>query len=91
MVEKVCEIIHENLDDEIRNIKIQSKDHEERIVILERISHSRDVQIGNILDGLDRTNKSIDQLVSWIKWGLAFLIPAFIAFFSWLLQQQMVR
>lgn len=87
---ELYEIKHNLLNKEIDYIKSNVDEHEDRITLLEKINYARDEQIKNILEGMDRTNKSIDSLVSWIKWGLAFVVPAFIGFFTWLLQNQIV-
>lgn len=84
MVNELHDREHEIISEKIDDISIQNKDHESRIVVLEKTSHVRDMQINNLV-------KSIDNLISWIKWGLAFLVPATVSFLIWLLQQQLVK
>lgn len=84
MVNELHDREHELIGERIDDISIQNKDHENRLILLEKTSHVRDVQIGNLV-------KSIDTLISWIKWGLAFFVPATISFLIWLLQQQLSK
>lgn len=87
----ICDYKHSAIDREIEQFKeseteqdIKLDNHEKRIIILEKLSYATDIQMKNVLD-------AISNLISWIKWGLAFVIPATIGMFVWLLQQQLVK
>lgn len=91
MDREVHDLKHEIIDKNMEDVRLWKSDHEIRITSLEKIDGVRNEQIKNILDGLDRTNKSVYSLINWIKWGLAFVIPSTMGFFIWLFQQQLMK
>lgn len=91
MVSEIHDKEHEIIKEKFTDIYQRNEEHETRLTLLEKISAIREEQIKHILEGMYRTNKAIESLVGWIKWGLAFLVPSSIAFAVWLLQQQLVQ
>ena len=72
---------HVNLDKEIEYLKGDSIDSKNRIILLEKSENLLNEQMKN-------TMRSIESLITWIKWGLGMGIGSYLAFFAWMLQQQ---
>ena len=75
------EFKHISLDKEIDYLKGDNIDTKNRIILLEKSESLLNEQMKN-------TMHSIESLITWIKWGLGMGIGSYLAFFAWMLQQQ---
>ena len=73
---------HVSLDKEIDYLKGDSIDTKNRIILLEKSESLLNEQMKN-------TMNSIESLITWIKWGLGMGMGSYLAFFTWMLQQQL--
>lgn len=87
---ELWEMKHDTLGKAICRLEKGEEEHESRLRVLEKQNAKTEEQIKNLLDSMATVNMSLRDLIGWIKWGLAFIIPSFLAFFAWLLQQQLV-
>ena len=78
---EIHEIKHKVLDKDVEELKCDTKDNTNRIIVLEKSDLIVNEQLKN-------TVASINNLINWIKWALGIGTAAYVSFFAWLMQQQ---
>lgn len=81
---EIHELKHKVIDKAVEDLQCDTKDNTNRIITLEKSDLVINEQLKN-------TITSINSLINWIKWALGIGIVAYVSFFAWLMQQQIVR
>lgn len=84
MEERLCDAIHQRVNERIKLAEIRLNGHSERLDKIEYVN-------GRLEERLEGLIKQLSGLTATLKWFIGLLVGGFVSFFFYVIQQGLFR